>query len=72
MQSGSSNPYSPWSHASFRWNKQLVIRYGTLDPYTTIDPPMTPPPPGTKLQWIEMYQKEEEDDHKCLLALKEQ
>ena len=47
VQSGSSNPYSPWCQTSFKWNKQLAIRYGTLDPYTVPDQPMPPPPPVT-------------------------
>eukprot|EP00957_Ditylum_brightwellii_P176012 13403183-Ditylum_brightwellii.AAC.1 len=62
MQSGSSNPCSLWSRASFCWNKQLAIRYWKLDPYTDSNPPMPPPPRGTKEQWIQLYIKEEEED----------
>eukprot|EP00957_Ditylum_brightwellii_P073540 5587638-Ditylum_brightwellii.AAC.1 len=71
MQSGSSNLYSPWSRASFYWNKQLAIRYGKLDPYTGSDPQMPPPPRGTKEQWIQLYIKEEEEDCKHLNVLHE-
>eukprot|EP00957_Ditylum_brightwellii_P138973 10592595-Ditylum_brightwellii.AAC.1 len=62
MQSGSSNPYSPWSCASFCWNKQLAIRFGKIDPYTDSDPLMPLPPSGTKEQWVQLYVKEEEED----------
>ena len=71
MQSGSSNPYSPWSRVSFCWNKQLAIRCGKLDPYTDSDPPMPPTPRGTKEQWIQLYIKEEEEDRKRLNVLRE-
>ena len=50
VQSGSSNPYSPWCQASFRWAKHLTIQYGKIDPYCVMDPPMPAPPPGTKQQ----------------------
>ena len=69
VQQGSSNPYSPWCRASFKWVKQLGIRYGTLDPYTLTDPPMPPPPEGTKEQWIQSYHKEEERDWQRLELL---
>eukprot|EP00957_Ditylum_brightwellii_P210004 15364469-Ditylum_brightwellii.AAC.1 len=49
-------------------NEQLVMRYGLLDPYTVVNPPMPPPPLGTKEQWIEAYQHEEEEDLKHLNA----
>ena len=71
VKSGSSNPYSPWCRASYRWNKQLAIRYRMLDPYTCVDPPMPPPPPGTKPKWIEQYNLEEESDRLRLESLKE-
>ena len=68
VQSGSSNLYSPWCQASFKWNKQLAIRFGTLDPYTVPDPPMPPPPPGTKEQWIQDYNNDKMEEQSRLNA----
>eukprot|EP00957_Ditylum_brightwellii_P066909 5078413-Ditylum_brightwellii.AAC.1 len=72
MQPGSYNPYSQLYHASFLCNKQLAIGYGKLDPYTANDPPMPPQPTVTKEQWIKLYNKEEEEDCKCLNVLAEE
>eukprot|EP00957_Ditylum_brightwellii_P085766 6524454-Ditylum_brightwellii.AAC.1 len=69
VQSGSSNPYSPWCQASFKWNKQLAILYGTLDPYMVPDLHMPLPPPGTKEQWIQDYNNNKMEEQSRLNAL---
>eukprot|EP00957_Ditylum_brightwellii_P082585 6279692-Ditylum_brightwellii.AAC.1 len=69
---GSSDPYSPWARASFKWAKQLAIHFGTLNPYTTKDHPMPEPLATTKSEWIQAYNDDKQCDKICLAALKAQ
>ena len=72
VPSGNNNPYSPWARASFRFAKQLAIRYGKLNPFTTADPIMPPPPPEVDKRWIDLYHREEEEDRKRMNLLVEE
>ena len=42
ISQGSSDPASLWVQAHFNWLKQLVIRFGLLDPTQFCDPPLLP------------------------------